>query len=519
MADIDIVKETIEFEEPLDEIENSTVLRGEHLIPDTHPDVDSILSVEAIPKITSKETVGDKVHLEGKVDYNLLYVSREEAEEVLNSVIYNEDFSCSIELPSSEHRIYFDTDCGIEHIQSEIINERKIKISGVLKAKCIPFKNESFEFVKDIGGQNRIEMLKEEEVINKVLGRKEVELEGKSTLPISMDKPQVGKVLNCSTMLHKKEVKLSEDKVYVCCFCKVNLLYRGIESNEVVALEDDIFLSNEEEFVGVTADMKGSADIELLDNRFEVLEDDLGEYRKIDLKLAARGKVKIILNEEVDLIKDAYSPEREMDMKCENKNLVYLLGDSNQEVVVKENILIDDDDRLPNEIIYSSGKVEITDSKIQDGRISIEGYTKVVVIYKSAGENKKICSVEKEIPFVSVMEMKNLNDDMKMLSKAWLENIQSDIEGKSLAVKAIISVSCKAFGKIKKSFITSLEELDTEKKKKASLTIYVMQKDDSLWGLAKKYNTTIGDICKINNIEDTDNMSGKKLIIPGRLVI
>lgn len=55
--------------------------------------------------------------------------------------------------------------------------------------------------------------------------------------------------------------------------------------------------------------------------------------------------------------------------------------------------------------------------------------------------------------------------------------------------------------------------------KKASITIYVIGKGDTFWNLAKKYNTTVDDLIKINKIEDPEHIEeGQKLIIPGRAI-
>ena len=56
--------------------------------------------------------------------------------------------------------------------------------------------------------------------------------------------------------------------------------------------------------------------------------------------------------------------------------------------------------------------------------------------------------------------------------------------------------------------------------KKASITIYTIQKGDTLWNLAKKYKTTIDTLVKLNDIEDPDSIyAGDKIMIPGRAVL
>ena len=68
------------------------VLKEEYLIPDTHPDVQEILTVEARPMIINKEIIGDKIILEGKVEYTVIYLAREDGI-VVNSVNYNQSFT------------------------------------------------------------------------------------------------------------------------------------------------------------------------------------------------------------------------------------------------------------------------------------------------------------------------------------------------------------------------------------------------------------------------------------------
>ena len=53
----------------------------------------------------------------------------------------------------------------------------------------------------------------------------------------------------------------------------------------------------------------------------------------------------------------------------------------------------------------------------------------------------------------------------------------------------------------------------------ASVIIYSVDKGDTLWKLAKKYNTTIEELVKINDIENPEIIIiGQKLIIPGRAI-
>ncbi len=47
-----------------------------------------------------------------------------------------------------------------------------------------------------------------------------------------------------------------------------------------------------------------------------------------------------------------------------------------------------------------------------------------------------------------------------------------------------------------------------------SLTTYIVKSGDSLWSIAQKYNTTVDDIIKVNNLKSTLLSIGQTLLIP-----
>ena len=116
MSKIDVIKENIQFEQLLRECDTTNMLNEEYLIPDTHPDVEKVLMIEAKPNISSKEILADKVIIEGTVDYNLLYLAKEE-NTVVSSVNYSQKFNSSLNLEEDEHRVLCEVECRVENNQ------------------------------------------------------------------------------------------------------------------------------------------------------------------------------------------------------------------------------------------------------------------------------------------------------------------------------------------------------------------------------------------------------------------
>lgn len=519
MPKVDVLKENLQFQQFIEENCSKVELKDEYLIPDTHPDVEEILMIEAKPVITDKEVMGDKLIVEGNIEYNIIYIPGEEGENI-NSVKYTEKFSDSINVEDLEHKINYDIECKVEHIDSKIMNERKIEIESEVKICYSMSKNNEFEVVENLESASGIQVLKDSETINRLIMNKDTQLISKSMIRVGMDKPQINKIINYSVILHKKEIKVSEDKVFLSCYCKLNILYSGGENKELFTLNDDVYISKEEEVDGVKENIISYAlfDIENIDISIE--EDDLGEARIVNTELTIRANMKGYSDEKMDILEDAYSTKFPIELVKENHDLSLIHSIKTMETSIKDNLYVKEGDLKPEYIQYLFGYITDVNKTIVDNKINLDGMIKVVILYKTNSDEKMYGTLKGDIPFTTTIDMPGINKNMKTAVKYYLEEVESYIEANTIAIRANISVSAKAGYDVKREFISDVLEKEGEVKgNDASVIIYVVSKGETLWKLAKKFNTTVDELVKINSIEDPEVINeGDKLIIPGKAV-
>ena len=173
---------------------------------------------------------------------------------------------------------------------------------------------------------------------------------------------------------------------------------------------------------------------------------------------------------------------------------------------------------MPDKIITAAGDVVITEKSVEENKIMVGGYIRVNVIYKTNDESKYLDKVSGDIPFNISIDASGVNERMKALVKAAMENLDVSIEANTIAVRCTLVTIAKVLYEVEKNFVNDIVVGDGEEvKKKSSITIYVVGKGDTLWELAKRYKTTMDDIIKLNELEDPDSLvPGQKLLIPGR---
>lgn len=517
---MELIRENIEYEQLLDEQVIDNVVKEEYVIPDVQPDVVKILMLEAKPKITNKEIMQNKVYVEGQITYNVLYLANGENGNEVYNVINTKDFSNYLDMNSARDDVSCNVECNIEHINCNIINERKISIEGIIQLNVQTYKKNELSIVKDVDSIEDVQLLKNPSSVDKIIGTVDGEMISKAHIQIPMDKPEIGKILKCEVMIHKNDVKLMEDKLQVETFAKVQILYKGLGVRELYTLEEDVFVSDEVERDGVRQYMNAKSEFEVDNIMYDIKEDDLGENRIIDVEAIVKHETKIMHKEEFDMIEDAYSPSKVLKMDKKNYDLNVILGHNTVETIIKENIELPKDMPKLVDVIMPSGKLIVTDKKIVEDKIVVEGLLDVNVVYKTEDEEKYIAMVNEEIPFSCNIDIPGTKIDMDSTVKVYLENLEAFIEANTIAVKCVAKVYAKIEYKTHKEFVLDiLASEDEVVSKKSSITIYVAQDGDTLWKIAKRYCATVENLMKVNELENENILVGAKLIIPGRAVI
>ncbi|MGL5633700.1 MAG: DUF3794 and LysM peptidoglycan-binding domain-containing protein [Sarcina sp.] len=520
MANLDLIKENIEVQIQVGVNSNDDVLRDEYLISDTLPDVREILSVDVDEKITKAEVLDGKVVVEADIRYTVVYLSDEEEGSAVNNVIYKSKLSNFIDISNAEQGMLCNVECELEHINPTLVNERKINVEAYFRLKANVYKYEEFEFVESVENRQDIQVIKKLENIDKTMYSGTKAITANQELRINMDKAQIDKVVKFDSLIHKKEIKLYDNKVQYSCYAKVNVVYRTEDSKELSMIEDDIFISSEEEVVGIGPNYECDYDFRIINADYAIGQDDLGENRIVNLGFNLEADTRIYKSDVVEIIEDAYSPNKEIKIIKDSIELNMRHAAVTSEAIIKENFNLDNEEAV--QVISTTGIIDSVKHEVIGDLLNIEGNLKVKCIYKNSSSDKIYNSKEFDIPFTTNIEIPNMSDDMNVDIKSSLESMQASIEAGTIAIKGIALFMAKAMYKEKKNYITAIEEDDEVEVpvKKASVIIYVIQQGDTIWKLAKKYKTTMQAIAEINNIDLNDSLDiGDKLIIPGRAII
>ena len=157
----------------------------------------------------------------------------------------------------------------------------------------------------------------------------------------------------------------------------------------------------------------------------------------------------------------------------------------------------------------------ITDKRIQDNSLIIEGILTLDIYYieRFSGE---VRNYKDHFPYKSDIYLEEKLDVSEIQIDSKLGDVDYDIGQDILSIDNKINYDIYLNREKTISCIKDIGETSEpiDKSQIPSISIYIVQKGDLLWDVAKRYNTTIEDILSSNNLESSYEIKvGDKIII------
>ena len=496
----------------------STVVEEDINVPDVNPDVYRILSSKAAVMIKDCEVLNDKVLVNGQVITNILY-SADVDGKPMNSMDVSANFSQSIEIAGARPKMKEDINAIIQHVDCHVINSRKVNIKVIMDLFCRLEELYDLELATDVRGLGDIQVLREPYSFKQVAGynrdqysiREEIELQG--------DKPSIERIIKSDFRISIKDDKISDGKVEVSGVVGVNALYlTRDEDNPIVAAEFDIPFTQYIEIPAAERSMQCVTDVSLKEGTLEFSDDMSGEPRVLNVDCTMNLSAKVYRDAEEDIVVDAYSPSNVLDISRDIYRINELVGAARANTVIKESISIKHGDPEIERVCSVDITPVINEVKLLDDRVVIEGTLECRAVYMSSYSAEPMCSLEEQIPFRHFVDIPGTRLGMQNAAKCYVDSVSySLINSEMVEVRVVLGASAEIMRPIEKKMVSRIEQVEgvaLDHNRIPAVTIYLVQRGDTLWSIAKRYNTTVDALVKLNNIENPSKLQvGMQIMI------
>lgn len=515
---LELIKNPLKVSRIIGENVFSTVIEEDINVPDINPDLYKILAPDAIVQLKDCEVLNDKVMVNGQIFLSILYSADDEGKP-LNNMDVAANFSQGIEIPGARPKMKESINIVIQNIDCHMINSRKLSVKVIMDMHCRVEDLFDLELASDVRGLSDIQVLREPCSFKQVVGYNRDRYEFNEELNLAADIPAIGKILRSDYKAVIKDEKPIEGKVEVNGLLEVNVLYMGeTEENQLQYQEFEVPFTQYIEIPAAEKDMECATDSALQECHLEVGEDTNGERRVLNAHMVLSMGARVFADTEQEIVVDAYSPSNVVDIEKNMVGLSEFIGKGRSNIVVKETIGIKHGDPEIEKVCYMNVLPIVNEVRLLDDRVLMEGMIECTAVYETSYSAEPMCSITEQIPFKHFMDISGVRLGMSCMVKCSADSVSyTQINNEVIEVRVLLGVYAEAVRNTEKKLVEKVEAVEgvsLDYGNIPAVTIYMVQKNDTLWSIAKRYNTTVDALARLNNIENPSKVAnGMQIMI------
>ena len=481
-------------------------------LPDYCPDIQRILKCEVYPRITTRNIVGDRLNVEGIAIVNLIYLDSEKLS--IRCCEHSSPFSVTFNLKSScEDAIAF-TKTKVEYINCRAVTQRRVYIHGAFSICPKVKKKDNTEVVCSIN-DDTIEQKKDLMPVSNLISLAQQQFNVNETIEFTEGLTPIEAIVKSEIKIVINDYRTITNKLIVNAEAIFNLLYiSNIETGEVKTAQFNIPISQIVDADGIEDDCDCDINIEVLNHDMQQKMDGNGENTLLGLDIKMVISVAAYESKDVEVLKDTYSTEFEVEKVFETLNLSKFYEEL--QILHNEKSKIESNYSDLSEILDTWGELVLIEGNLKDDEILFLGKVNVCVL--ALNSNQEPLYFERIIDFEHKYDWKAKPNNIEISKNAVITSIDAkNVDGRNIEVGFNLKIMASIYSNVKIKAISDLivdEEKPLEKDTSAALTVYYAAPGENLWDIARRYCTSVESIKLENELESDQIEEHRMILIP-----
>ena len=476
-------------------------------LPEYLPDIVRILRCNATTGVQSYSVTGDRLTAECNCRIVVLYVCEQNK---IRCFEQNVHFAKQIEIPTAEGEYFVNT--KTEYINYRVSGQRRFEIHGAVSVSATLKNKKSREIICDVSGGEVTTKKEKSEICDlaciteKLFNISETCEAGNITEPI-------GTVISVSGRTLIDEIKVISDKIFLKGQLIVQTVFLSQDTQCINTVESLVNINQIIEAQNITEDYSIDAALKVADIEVRPRFESAGEKNLLDISACLSFSVCAYETRTVCIINDAYSTKYETEIKKSTFTIPYL-HEKIDDIYLCRGVADLNTTGVSKVLSFMCGDCVSAFAICEDG-IVIRGHINTDIIYEDLKGEPAFA--QRQIPFEYKRQtdaensILSCNPHCSVTASSFVLS-----ENNRLDLRIELDIRGFVFKEDEKSPAIDLviDEANTKKIRTAPLTVYFAEAGETLWSIAKKYNTTVDAIIRENRIPDGALEKKCKLLIP-----
>lgn len=505
-----IVRENIPVEQLAGQRQMQTVVEGELTLPGGLREEARVLQAGGMVVIDSCEAAHDKVNVNGKVIFHVLYTQGDPAK--INAMEASAEFTQTVEVSGTEPKMLVTCRGTVEHVEAACysgrMNLKAIVMLGVRVLSAAPV-----SVVTGLGQEPGLEIKSQTLTLARTVaqGMGEAQLREEFDLPQALE---ITDTLYATAQVSVSDVSGGEGRANVFGMIQLEVYHTSaMPSRPLVMTRHTLPFEHAVELTGEGAEqLYGDAVV----RDVAVLSQEAGDGSRIlraeiVLGLSAWGDVQ----EQVTVLQDAYTTQSE-GIELTSQPVICRVGDSRGQTAEsgKAMLMLPEDSPAARTMLCGFATPIMTGREQVGGRLTVEGVLEVTLLYMTDDSPAPV-TVSQEEPFRVTFAATPGPEDFLLLEAGDVDvsAITSDrVEMKYILRLTVDGITCSPV-----AWISEVQPCQRPEGKRG-ITLCFARPGDSVWELAKRYRISARQLTALNKeLEQKEPVPGQAVVVYKRI--
>jgi hypothetical protein len=484
-------------------------------VPDSCKDMEQIVLDKATIRIEEHKILEDKVKFHGKLNYCILYSTKEEGtlENITGEIDFDEIVNIEGVTSQDKIQIYWE----MEDFRTEIINSRKLNVKAILTFTVTVYQLVSRSLIVDVSATEEFDCLHTNlELLQTEVQKRDV-FRIKEDIEIPSTKPNMSALLFKNVQLTGCTIKALDGELSLRGSLQLFVVYSGEENHIPIQwFEKQIEFNGKIEVEESREEMIAWVETSLQNQEIYITTDYDGENRVVSVEVALSLDIMLYEETHLQVLEDVYSPAFEMNTQREWEVFEKLHVRNSSRFKLSERIALETGEKIL-QICHCDGSIKIDEATMVAEGIQLEGVLCVSMLYICSDDKMPFRQKKEVFPFSYLAQAEGILETSVYQIRPEIEQLSGIMtDSEEVEMKATIVVDLLILEQKKEHLLTNIEiaPLPLEKMEQMPGIIgYIVKPEDSLWSIAKKFYASVNLMREINGLQDDRLQTGQRLLI------
>lgn len=405
----------------------------------------------------------------------------------------------------------------IEDLSLYVIHSRKLNIKAIVTFYAVVDEPTEIRLPISVGDES-VSVRKKKVCLMSLHVHKKDTMRVKEDIQLVSNRPNIRELLWHTIEARGIDLRPEDNVVKVKGELAIFVLYAGDdEGNPLQWMEYSLPFGGEVECPECRDELIPNIEVSMIHQGIEVKPDSDGEERIFQADVVLELDMKMYKEEEHDIVLDVYTPLKECVIHGKKEILDSLLVRNSSKCRLTDRVEVKETQGKVLQICHSMGRIKIDKSAIVEDGILVEGIVLLKVLYIIGNDDMPFYSMETMIPFTHVAEARGITKECTYFLQTDMEQLSTTmVDSNELEVKATVGINVLVLNSREEMIIEKVEEQPLDRNKiqnMPGITVYMTGEGDTMWDIAKRFYTTVDEICRINELEGDEVKPGQPLLL------